>query len=472
MDTSSQLERLLAFAQQIATESDPHQLLDTALPAVLDIADARAGFVLGRNLDGVHVSARVGADLDDTPMHHLMNDSEPITLAVEVPSGWARTGISKVSVRRLPGATGLLVLAWQDEHPEHWEALALALATLEGALTRALAESELTDVVARMDNAQKLANMGDYDWHIATDTNTWSDQLYRIYGHEPRSFNASYEKFLSLIHPDDRERISGVHQQAYASGEPYKMIERIVRPNGEVRHLSSNGQVHMDEEGVPVRMRGTCVDITDRVLAEEERAHTAARFQGLVDAAPDAILVLDEDHRVVEANGRATQLLGGDARGHRIPDLVPSWPDGGSTSVPARDLAGADLLLDLTIVHVPPGIDAGTDDGGLEAVFLRDARTRLDGEAMAARLGEVNLRRRQALEINDNVVQGLVAATYALDDEQLGSAAAYLHGTLSAARAMMDDLLEPLDGEELQAGDLVRMAPAAVPMRRTVEERS
>ena len=51
--------------------------------------------------------------------------------------------------------------------------------------------------------------MGDYDWHIPTDTNRWSDQLYRIYGHEPQSFNASYERFLSLIHPDDRERITG-----------------------------------------------------------------------------------------------------------------------------------------------------------------------------------------------------------------------------------------------------------------------
>ena len=45
--------------------------------------------------------------------------------------------------------------------------------------------------------------MGDYDWHIASDTNTWSDQLYRIYGYEPQSFNASYERFLANIHPDD-----------------------------------------------------------------------------------------------------------------------------------------------------------------------------------------------------------------------------------------------------------------------------
>ena len=62
-----------------------------------------------------------------------------------------------------------------------------------------------------------------------------------------------------------------MHQHAYATGEPYQMIERIVRPDGEVRYLSSNGEVILDEDGTPVRMRGTCIDITDRVLADRER---------------------------------------------------------------------------------------------------------------------------------------------------------------------------------------------------------
>jgi PAS domain S-box-containing protein len=153
---------------------------------------------------------------------------------------------------------------------------------LEERLDRALREKEraeeaLRDLQARVDNAQSLANMGDYDWEIASDTNTWSDQLYRIYGYEPGAINPSYERFLSFIHPDDRERIQGIHQRAYATGAPYEMVERIVRPHGEVRYLSSNGQVVTDDNGNPLRMRGTCIDITDRVLAEEERERHAAR---------------------------------------------------------------------------------------------------------------------------------------------------------------------------------------------------
>lgn len=216
------------------------------------------------------------------------------------------------------------------------------------------AEEELRLLQQRMDNAQALANMGDYDWHIPTDTNRWSDQLYRIYGHEPQSFNATYERFLSFIHPDDRERIQAIHQHAYATGEPYEMIERVVRPDGEIRYLHSNGQVIMGADGSPERMRGTCIDVTDQVLAERER------------------------------------------------------------------------------------------------------------EAATAHLSEVRLRRRQAVEINDNVVQGVTAATYALELGDVEGCQAYLSRTLEAARTMMNDLIEPLGDDDLEAGDLVRAEAASL----------
>jgi PAS domain S-box-containing protein len=217
------------------------------------------------------------------------------------------------------------------------------------------AEAQLNDLRLRVDNAQQLANMGDYDWHMPTDTNRWSDQLYRIYGYEPQSFNPSYERFLSFLHPDDREPVQAIHQQALATGEPYQMTERIIRPDGELRYLSSNGQVLFDESGAPVRMRGTCIDITDRVLAEQQREEHAARAQ------------------------------------------------------------------------------------------------------------EERMRRRAALEINDNVVQGLTAALYALEVDDEDAARGYVLRTLDSARRVITDLSTPMGGEEFQPGDLVRENAAQVP---------
>lgn len=216
------------------------------------------------------------------------------------------------------------------------------------------AEEELALLRRRMDNAQQLANMGDYDWHIPTDTNRWSDQLYRIYGFEPQSFEMTYERFLSSVHPEDRQMIQGIHQHAYATGEPYEMIERIVRPDGEVRYLHSNGQVVMGPDGAPERMRGTCIDVTEQVLADRER-------------------------------------------------------------------------------------EAGT-----------------------MQLHETRLRRRQAVEINDNIVQGLTAAMYALELGEAESCRSYLDATLDAARSMMGETIADLSGGDPEGGDLVRTEPATL----------
>jgi PAS domain S-box-containing protein len=462
--------QLLGLADVLTDAHEPDVVVGSALPRILLLASAEAALVLAPGPEERWVAFRSGAELDEAGARECQADETTLLATCPVPSSWANRGITRVAAHQLPGRAGTLVLAWTDaaESEAAGQTLEMGLRTLDAWLSRAQYEERLADLKTRVDSAQQLANMGDYDWHIASDTNTWSDQLYRIYGHEPQSFDASYEKFLSLIHPEDRERISAVHQRAYATGEPYQMIERIVRPDGEVRFLSSNGEVILDDESTPVRMRGTCVDITDRVHADRERERIAARFRGLVNSAPDAILVFGEDQRVLEANQRAHELLGGDPQGHSIQVILPGWPSTGTTDVHTTGLDGSELRLDVTTVDVTPvegqdvGAAAGSVDDTLVAVFLRDAHTRLEREALVARLGEAQLRRRQALEINDNVVQGLVAAVYALEMGEAESSAAFLGRTLSAARAMMDDLLEPLDGQGLQPGDLVRSAAAVI----------
>ena len=154
---------------------------------------------------GLELAAEAEQDrwLDPTPGTQQQLSTFP------VPASWQTQGIARVASHPLPGRVGLLMLAWTragDDPP----VLALAITALDALVARAQAEERMADLATRVDNAQQLALMGDYDWHIPTDTNTWSDQLFRIYGYEPGSFHPSYEKFLSLIHPDDRDRISGV----------------------------------------------------------------------------------------------------------------------------------------------------------------------------------------------------------------------------------------------------------------------
>lgn len=109
-----------------------------------------------------------------------------------------------------------------------------------------------------------MAHLGSYDWNIVTDENVWSDELYRIYGEEPQSFNASYERFIGFVHPDDRDHVMEVHRKSYEMLLPYQTTERIVRADGTIRLLATTGEVVSDGHGTPIRIRGICIDITDR----------------------------------------------------------------------------------------------------------------------------------------------------------------------------------------------------------------
>lgn len=159
----------------------------------------------------------------------------------------------------------------------------------------------------------------------------------------------------------------------------------------------------------------------------------------------------------VELHGRATEMLAGDPVGERATRLLPDLRS--ALGLDARLLDGSALVVDVLIAPLP---HAGDDEQAWHVVFVEDASARLEREGLTARLQEARMRRRQALEINDNVEQGLVAACYALDAERYPEVATYLRRTLDAARSMMNDLLDPLTGEELGPGALVRRTPAAL----------
>ncbi len=56
--------------------------------------------------------------------------------------------------------------------------------------------------------AQKMAHLGNWDWNIVTNGLYWSDEIYRIFGRSPQEFGATYDAFLSYVHPDDRDYVN------------------------------------------------------------------------------------------------------------------------------------------------------------------------------------------------------------------------------------------------------------------------
>jgi PAS domain S-box-containing protein len=131
-----------------------------------------------------------------------------------------------------------------------------------------MAEVKTEALARQLDAAQAITHVGSWEWDIQSGSVSWSDELYRIYGLEPRSRPVTLEMFLSSLLPEDRDRIQGEIQSALARKGRFSYRERIVRPDGTVRVLDTIGEVVSGDDGAPISLLGTCRDVTDTQRAE------------------------------------------------------------------------------------------------------------------------------------------------------------------------------------------------------------
>jgi len=134
------------------------------------------------------------------------------------------------------------------------------------ALSRSLQESK-----AKLEEAQRVAHIGHYEWDLIESRVIWSDESYRIFGLTPQEGPVDFDKVREMIHPDDRERVFRAVEEDIRSGVHTEAEHRVVRPNGEVRTVQGIGTVKRDASGRPYEIFGTVQDITDRKRAEEDR---------------------------------------------------------------------------------------------------------------------------------------------------------------------------------------------------------
>ncbi len=126
--------------------------------------------------------------------------------------------------------------------------------------------------------AQQITHIGSWDWELASNVITWSDELYRIYGIEPGSSDVTFDLFLSRLHPDDRARVEGEVSAALQRGGRFAYEERILRPDGTMRILDTVGEVRSDKSGRTTGLIGTCRDVTE----ERERDQEIRRYADIV----------------------------------------------------------------------------------------------------------------------------------------------------------------------------------------------
>jgi PAS domain S-box-containing protein len=136
---------------------------------------------------------------------------------------------------------------------------------------RKLAEERLLISEARLSTAQRVAHIGNWELDLATQTVSWSDELFHIFGLPPAEHTPSVEEQLNhYFHPDDSPKLQAYIERAIAQGIPYEIDIRFFRADGSMGCFDARGEAIRDDQGRVVKLKGTALDISDRKQVELE----------------------------------------------------------------------------------------------------------------------------------------------------------------------------------------------------------
>ncbi len=150
-----------------------------------------------------------------------------------------------------------------------------------------------------------------WDWDMLADRLYWSPAFRSWLGYSEDELDLTYEGVTGLMHPDDSAATGKVVEAHLNDNAPYDIEQRILHKSGENLWIRSQGQAVYDDNGKPIRIIGTSVDITERKVAEAERERLLLETENalkearetedllttIIDATPDWIFVKDQDHR-------------------------------------------------------------------------------------------------------------------------------------------------------------------------------
>ncbi|MGH3935976.1 MAG: EAL domain-containing protein, partial [Pseudonocardiaceae bacterium] len=172
-------------------------------------------------------------------------------------------------------------------------------------------ERELREEQRRLAEAQRVARIGTWEWEPSTDRLVWSDMMHELYGTEPATAAGTYQAYLSLVHPDDREWVDELWRQLVIDHVPVECEHRVLRPDAKIRTFRCHGAAITDPSG-SLRLVGTAQDVTEQRSAETRMIRSSQRFADLVAIAPVGIGIFDDRDRLVDANEALCKLLGYD----------------------------------------------------------------------------------------------------------------------------------------------------------------
>ncbi|MDP1800485.1 MAG: PAS domain S-box protein [Bacteroidota bacterium] len=166
-----------------------------------------------------------------------------------------------------------------------------------------------------MAEAQRIAHFGSWEMSLIESENNslntlkWSDELYRIFGRKRSEYESNIKNFFAVVHPDDRDIVTGAMEKALKENSKYNIEHRVVLPNGEIRWVVENANITVNEKTMmPQKMIGTVEDITYRKKAELAQKKAEANLRNILENTDTAYVLLDLDATVLSFNHLAKDL--------------------------------------------------------------------------------------------------------------------------------------------------------------------
>lgn len=171
-------------------------------------------------------------------------------------------------------------------------------------------DAALREREASLSEAQRIAHVGSWIFDIATNTLDWSDEIYHIFGLDPEALSPSYDVFLDVIHPDDRERVHTVLDESLKNKIPYEVVYRLLLKDGAIKYVCARCKTDYADDGTPLRSIGTVQDVTDLRIAEDCIREAKQHLQYIIDNTKDVIFQIDLKGNYIYVNQATEKMTG------------------------------------------------------------------------------------------------------------------------------------------------------------------
>ncbi|PQJ10059.1 hypothetical protein CJD36_015280 [Flavipsychrobacter stenotrophus] len=188
--------------------------------------------------------------------------------------------------------------------------ISFALDVFETEKQRKEVEERLKQNEFRLNEAQEIAHVGNWEIDLITNTHSWSQEAQRIIGFVSESEQPVFDTYLASIHPDDKVSVMKMMNESRATYQNAYFYHRIVRPGGEIRYVYSESKFEFNEFNEPVRLHGIIHDITNAKHAEDSLAQSEENLRLIMDLIPQCIYAKNANGKFIFVNKSFAKLYG------------------------------------------------------------------------------------------------------------------------------------------------------------------